>query len=29
VLAGDILRTKLVVKPGAVERTGFTIAYDY
>jgi hypothetical protein len=29
VLAGDVLRTKLVVKPGTIERTGFTIAYDY
>jgi hypothetical protein len=29
VLAGDVLRTRLVVKPGAVERTGYTIAYDY
>ena len=29
VLAGDVVRTKLVVKPGAIERTGYTIAYDY
>lgn len=29
VVAGDVVRTKLVVKPGAIERTGFTIAYDY
>ena len=29
VLAGDVLRSKLVVKPGAIERIGYTIAYDY
>lgn len=29
VVDGEVVRTKLVVKPGAVERTGFTIAYDY
>jgi hypothetical protein len=28
VVVGDIVRTRVVVKPGAVERTGFTIAYD-
>lgn len=26
--AGDVLRTKLVAKPGAVARTGYTISYD-
>ncbi len=26
---GDVLRTKLVVKPGAIERTGYTISYSF
>jgi len=29
VAVGDVVRTMLVVKPGAVGRTSFTIAYDY
>lgn len=29
VVDGAVVRTKLVVKPGSVERTGYTIAYDY
>jgi hypothetical protein len=29
VVAGDVVKTRVVVKPGAVERTGFTIAYEF
>jgi hypothetical protein len=28
-VVGDLVKTRVVVKPGAVERTGFTIAYDF
>ena len=29
VAIGDVVRTKVVVKPGGFERTGYTIAYDF
>jgi hypothetical protein len=29
VVTGDVVRTRVVVKPGGFERTGYTIAYDY